>query len=155
MDLQLLSACREEFLKIAAAMPPPLPPAANPMAQALFEGAKKSPVNPFKSLTGAASSAGKNALLSKLVKRAGVVARAARAAGVGGRALQHLDRHSHAYDLAGLGVLAAPAALGVKKNIQQARSGQKMEGLGHNLAEIGGLGLIAAPVAAQMMLGKH
>lgn len=90
-----------------------------------------------------------------ILKEGGVISGAAKALGAKGGVLKHLDRHSHAYDLAGLATLAAPAALGVKKNVQQHRAGQKMEGLGHNLAELGGLGLIAAPVAAQMALGRH
>jgi len=93
--------------------------------------------------------------LLEISKEGGVISNAAKSLGVKGKLLSHLDRHAHAYDLAGLGVLAVPSALGVAKNIQQARSGKKVEGLGHNLAELGGLGLLAAPVAAQMALKRH
>lgn len=85
------------------------------------------------------------------------------AAGMLGKALgptsrvgQHLSRNAHTYDLAGLGVLAAPSVAELGEQAAHRRAGGAVDkrGVGKSLAEIGGLGLLAAPVAASM-LGKH
>ncbi len=63
--------------------------------------------------------------------------------GLASRVGTHLAQHGEKYDLAGLGLLAAPAAAGLAQGKDKA----------HNAAELGGLGLIAAPVAAGLMRG--
>ena len=73
-----------------------------------------------------------------------------------GRIAKHLDDHGSAYDLAGLGVLAAPSALDLGHEAKNKLEGKKvdMHHVGHGVAEIAGLGAIAAPVAAAMLRGK-
>lgn len=96
-------------------------------------------------------------LASKLVKSGSAAGVLGRALGPQSRVGQHLARNAHAYDLAGLGVLAAPSAANLAEQSQVRRAGgaiNKKE-VGHSLAEIGGLGILAAPVAAQMLTGRH
>lgn len=66
---------------------------------------------------------------------------------------KHLSEHANAYDLAGLGVLAAPSAVELAQESRKPK--EERRGIGKHLAEIGGLGLIAAPVAASAMGFKH
>jgi hypothetical protein len=66
---------------------------------------------------------------------------------------KHLSDHANAYDLAGLGVLAAPSAVELAQESRKPK--EERRGIGKHLAEIGGLGLIAAPVAASAMGFKH
>lgn len=68
---------------------------------------------------------------------------------------EHLKTHGDKYDLAGLGILAAPSAanlLGARKEHKQGRPVDKKE-LWHSAAELGGLGVLAAPVAAHVIAG--
>lgn len=93
--------------------------------------------------------------LASSLKLAGVAGALGKALGPASSVGQHLAEHSHAYDLAGLGVLAAPSL----HNLGQAAKAKVQGGpvdrkeVGHSLAEVGGLGILAAPVAAQMMRG--
>jgi hypothetical protein len=86
-------------------------------------------------------------------KQAAVAGALGKAFGEGSRIGDHLIQHGHAYDLAGLGVLAAPPvhnlAHAVKTKVQGGQVDKKE--VGHSLAEVGGLGVLAAPVAAQML----
>lgn len=75
------------------------------------------------------------------------------------------NRFSHPMDLAGLGVLGLPAAdqlqahtragLSGKYNKEEVKKREVLPHVAHPLAELGGLGMIAAPVAAQMLRGQH
>jgi hypothetical protein len=80
-----------------------------------------------------------------------------KALGAKSRVGQHLVNNSHAYDLAGLGVLAAPsvANLAEQNKVRGAGGMINRKEVGHSLAEVGGLGILAAPVAAQMLTGRH
>lgn len=95
-----------------------------------------------------------------LKKRAGVASslgrQFAQGKGVVKQVGEHLAEHGSAYDLAGLGVLAAPSAHNLYHAAQQRRAGAPVDRkeVGHSAAEIGGLGVLAAPVAAGMLLGK-
>ncbi len=68
----------------------------------------------------------------------------------------HLTQHGGAYDLAGLGLLAAPSAANLTHAARSRMAGKPVDKkeVGHSLAEIGGLGLIAAPVAAGLLTGR-
>lgn len=70
---------------------------------------------------------------------------------------KHLTEHAHAYDLAGLGVLAAPSAMNLAEQASNKAKGQTVnrKEVRHSLAEVGGLGILAAPVAAGMLAGRH
>lgn len=96
--------------------------------------------------------------ITKQASAAGALgATLAKGKGIAGRVGQHLERNSHAYDLAGLGVLAAPSAVELGSEAQKARKGGKVNrgAVGKGLAEVGGLGILAAPVAASMLARKH
>lgn len=69
---------------------------------------------------------------------------------------EHLVNHGDKYDLAGLGLLAAPSAITMGQQVKNKLQGGQMDmhQVGHDAAELGGLGLIAAPVAAAALLGK-
>ncbi len=73
---------------------------------------------------------------------------------MGGALGDHFKKHDHAYDLAGLGVLAAPAAYELGHEANKDPGTRNVGGIGKAVAEIGGLGLLAAPVAAHAF-GKH
>lgn len=93
---------------------------------------------------------------SEAIKEAGVAGTLGKALGEGSAVGNHLRQHGHAYDLAGLGILAAPSAHNLAHAVKQHRAGGPVDKkeIGHSLAEIGGLGVLAAPVAAGMF-GKH
>jgi len=89
-----------------------------------------------------------------------------KAPGLGERVIGAVaNRFSHPLDLAGLGVLALPAADQLQAHTRAAVAGpynkeevkkrELLPHVAHPLAELGGLGLIAAPVAAQVMKGQH
>jgi hypothetical protein len=69
---------------------------------------------------------------------------------------ESIARHGNALDLTGLGVLAVPSAfeLAHENKNRKAGIGANRANVGKALAEIGGLGLIAAPVAASILSGK-
>lgn len=68
---------------------------------------------------------------------------------------EHLMAHDHAYDLGGLGILAAPSVGNVVEAIGHKRQGKAIDKkeLWHSGAELAGLGTLAAPVAAHMLTG--
>lgn len=87
-------------------------------------------------------------------------------AGLGERLTKAVaNRFSHPLDLAGLGALAVPsvdqlqahgrAALGGTYNKEEVKKREFLPHVAHPLLELGGLGLIAAPVAAQALRGQH
>lgn len=93
----------------------------------------------------------------KQASAAGMIGKAM--SGKGGtlkRVGEHLADHGNAYDLAGLGVLAAPSAANLHHAVKQHRAGGPVDKkeVAHSAAEIGGLGLIAAPVAAAALMGR-
>jgi len=75
------------------------------------------------------------------------------------------NRFSHPLDLAGLGALAVPsvdqlqahgrAALAGNYNKEEVKKREFLPHVAHPLLELGGLGMIAAPVAAQAIRGQH
>jgi hypothetical protein len=65
---------------------------------------------------------------------------------------EHLREHSHAYDLGGLGVLAAPSVYELGHEARKEKGKRDVGAVGKATAELAGLGLLAAPVMAQM---KH
>jgi len=81
------------------------------------------------------------------------------AAGALGRALgpesaigRHLAEHGHAYDLGGLGILALPPIDTLQHQARKEHP-DKWE-MAHAGLELGGLGTLAAPVAAQLLAHK-
>lgn len=103
--------------------------------------------------------------LGPMINEAGHVAEGA-PSGVKERVIGALaNRFSHPMDLAGLGVLGLPAAdqlqahtragLSGKYNKEEVKKREILPHVAHPLAELGGLGMIAAPVAAQMIRGQH
>lgn len=73
---------------------------------------------------------------------AGAIGKAiSKASGGASRVGKFLGDHEHAIDVAGLGVLAAPAAVGM------AHGKEKF----HNGAELAGLGILAAPGVAHLL----
>jgi hypothetical protein len=69
---------------------------------------------------------------------------------------QHLHKHEDAYDLGGLGVLGGVTAAEVGQHVKKdAVTGKRdLHGAALGGAELAGLGVLAAPVAAKMMLSK-
>ena len=68
---------------------------------------------------------------------------------------KHLAEHANAYDLAGLGILAAPSAVELAHEAKKEKGTRDKGAIGKSLAEIGGLGVLAAPVAAGALGFKH
>ena len=70
---------------------------------------------------------------------------------------EHLARNDHAYDLAGLGTLGAVTgaemAHAAKKD--PTTGARDLHGVATGAGELAGLGILAAPVAASMLLRKH
>lgn len=103
--------------------------------------------------------------LSDMTKQAGLAGvlgkRLQGAKGVAGSVGEHLAKHDNAYDIAGLGVLAAPSVDKLQAHARARIAGDKSPDavkkrehigpVGDALAEVGGLGVLAAPVAAHMM----
>lgn len=69
---------------------------------------------------------------------------------------KHLHDHEDAYDLGGLGVLGGVTAAEVGHHVKKdAITGKRdLHGAALGGAELAGLGVLAAPVAAKMMLSK-
>lgn len=69
---------------------------------------------------------------------------------------QHLHKHEDAYDLGGLGVLGGVTAAEVGHHVKKdALTGKRdLHGAALGGAELAGLGVLAAPVAAKMILSK-
>lgn len=87
-------------------------------------------------------------------KKAFIGARLGKLAPMGSSIGEHLAKHDHLYDLAGLGILAAPSAMEIAHEAKKPK--EERHGMGKALAEVGGLGVLAAPVAAQALgFGKH
>lgn len=109
---------------------------------------------------GGMSAAGMGMGAAPLGKAAGVAARLGGALS-GVPSLKHIGDHlaenSHMYDLAGLGILAAPSAVELGHEAHKGLAGETTDKgtIGKSIAEIGGLGVLAAPVAAQLALGRH
>lgn len=65
---------------------------------------------------------------------------------------KHLREHSHAYDLGGLGILAAPSVYELGHEARKEKGTRDVGAIGKATAELAGLATLAAPVAAQL---KH
>lgn len=69
---------------------------------------------------------------------------------------KHLNNYAHEYDLAGLGILAAPSLHNIHANLKQDKVDR--HALAHDGAEVAGLGVLGAPVLAAAVahrLGHH
>ncbi len=90
-------------------------------------------------------------------KAASVADYMGRALGTESRIGKHLVDHAHGYDLAGLGILAAPAAHNLGHQAVNAASGKDVDKTeaAHAGLEIAGLGTLAAPIAFKAMHGLH
>lgn len=86
-------------------------------------------------------------------KKAFIGERLGKLAPMGSSIGQHLAKHDHLYDLAGLGILAAPSAMEISHEMKKPK--EERHGVGKALTEMGGLGVLAAPVAAQALGFKH
>lgn len=87
-------------------------------------------------------------------KKAFIGDRLGKLAPMGSAIGEHLAKHDHLYDLAGLGMLAAPSAMEIAHEAKKPK--EERHGMGKAVAELGGLGVLAAPVAAQALgFGKH
>lgn len=89
----------------------------------------------------------------EVFKEAGVAGALSKIVGPKSKQLgNHLNKYQHHYDLAGLGVLAAPSAHNLAEQAHTKATGGPVDKkeVGHSLAEIGGLGILAAPVAASL-----
>ncbi len=102
----------------------------------------------FDELTKQASVAGN--IGQKIVQQAGHQPGALRRVG------QHLADHGHAYDLGGLGILAAPSAMGLGEEFAKKRRGEAVskKSVFKDGAELAGLATLAAPVAASALLHR-
>ena len=82
-----------------------------------------------------------------VIKEAGAASAVGSLLGEGNAVGRHLLAHPHEWDLAGLGVLAAPSA-DILQHEARKKNPDKRE-MAHAGVEIGGLGVLAAPVAAE------
>lgn len=89
--------------------------------------------------------------LVALTKTAGLADALGKSLGPGSRVGAHLAQHGHAYDLAGLGVLAAPSVDILHHEMGKAPGQKDKREMGHAGLELAGLGALAAPVAASML----
>lgn len=93
--------------------------------------------------------------LKSLAKTAGPASFLAKKLGPDSPTGKFIGEHHHGFDLAGLGVLAAPSAHTLYEQAKNKSQGKKVNSkdVFHGAAEIGGLGLLAAPVAAAALKG--